>query len=388
MNEDTAYSVSQFIAVTNQILETALPFVYVEGEVSNYSVRSEKWVSFRLKDEESIVECFASVWQLNMPLEDGMQVVVAGRPRLSPKWGKFSISFQQVTPKGEGSIAKALLLLRNKLEAEGLFDYQRKRPLPAYPERIGVVCSLQADGYQDFITISGQRWPVAEYFVAHTQVQGDVAPEQIVSAIESLNQQAQPLDVIAVVRGGGSKEDLLAFSDERVVRAVAGSRVPIVVGVGHENDECIAQLAADKAAATPTHAAQLITPAISDVQGLLSSSLRTFMQAFTQQKGRIKSHKESLQSGFIRQLRASSQRLQLMEAQLINGFNSVVTVTKRDIESYKAVLRVQNPEFVLKRGYGIVRDASGKPLTRASQLDTNKAVTIQMFDGKKGARIT
>lgn len=386
MNHDT-YSVSQFVAITNQILDTAVPFVRVEGEVSNYQVRSGKWVSFRLKDDEALLECFSSIWQVNTPIEDGMTVVVSGQPKLSPKWGKFSLQFQSVVPTGEGAIGRALELLRKKLDKAGLFDSARKRPLPTYPETIGVVSSLQADGYKDFVRIAQERWPLAEIIVAPVQVQGDAAPEQIVEAITKLNGRHTVPDVVALVRGGGSKEDLLAFSDERVVRAVASSRVPVVVGVGHEADICLAQLAADVQAATPTHAAQLITPSILDVQATLTRAAHVFARGLKAQSDRLQAHQKEM----TRRFSAITSSVRAENSLAERALKASVARSMASINTYasgqRKRLQLSNPETILRRGYSIIRSEKGAVISSAAGLHNKMNVTIQLNDGEKGATI-
>ena len=237
------FSVSDFVAVVNQTLEYALNGVVIVGEVSGLRVSQGKWVRFKLKDDNAAVDFFGSVYQLKVPLEDGMIVAVQGRPKLSEKWG-FSVSFQNVQPVGEGSIKRGFELLLKKLTDEGLFDEARKRPLPELPAHIGVISSTQAAGYTDFITILNERFGGLKVSVAHTLVQGLNAPAQITRALEHFNQSAYAPEVIVIMRGGGDPDDLAAFNDEGLVRAIAGSRIPTLVGVGHEVDTTLADLAA------------------------------------------------------------------------------------------------------------------------------------------------
>ena len=378
------YSVSQFVGVVNQILETAVPFVKIQGEISNYQVRAGKWVSFKLKDEQTIVECFGSVWQVQTPLHDGMEVVVSGNPRLSAKWGKFSVSLQSVRPVGEGSILKSLKLLQAKLEKEGIFDDSRKRVLPEFPSKIGVVSSPQADGYKDFLKITKERWPSAEITLAETLVQGDAAPKTIEEAITKLNQTE--IDVIAIVRGGGSMEDLLAFSSENVVRAVAASRVPTVVGVGHEADISLAQLAADRAAATPTHAAQLITPdrleliqRVEDIDMRMSNQLQL-------QVDRIYDLQRSFTVTASYIASKIADRINSKEDYLRQYMNSTLERHERNTQYLLRVLHQFNPSAVLKQGYAMIRK-DGKVTVNAAQLTKGDTINIQMRDAAVSAEV-
>ncbi|MCL2869692.1 exodeoxyribonuclease VII large subunit [Candidatus Saccharibacteria bacterium] len=251
-------SVSQFVAVTNQMLEYAYPSVQVEGEVSGFKVNQGKYVFFDLKDATASVGCFMMLWQMRTPLQDGMKVVVQARPKLT-QWGKFSLTVDNFSLSGEGDIKKSLELLRQKLTKEGLFDISRKRPLPDEIVKIAVVSSKDAAGYADFIKILNERWGGLEIQLAHVQVQGEGAADQIIKAMGYFNAQPNLADVLVLIRGGGSKQDLAAFNDELLVRAVAASRLPVITGIGHETDETLADLVADKVASTPSNAAQLIT---------------------------------------------------------------------------------------------------------------------------------
>lgn len=250
-------SPSEFVTVLNQTLEYAYSSVIIEGEVSEFKVNQGKWVFFNVKDEETSIPCFMTLWGLSAPLEDGMKVVVRGVPKLT-KWGKFSFTVSKVAPKGEGALKKAFDLLKKKLADEGLFDPARKRSLPEDLCTIGVISSTQAAGYHDFIKIINSRWGGIKVLTAHTMVQGLDAPDQMIRALKYFNEHTK-VDAIVMIRGGGSKDDLSCFNDEALVRAVAGSKIPVVCGIGHEVDESLCDLACDVRASTPSNAAELIT---------------------------------------------------------------------------------------------------------------------------------
>ena len=208
-------SVSEFIAILNETLTFAYPEVIVEGEVSSFKVNQGKWVFFDLKDPDSTLGCFMPLFSLKLPLEDGMKVRVTGSPRLT-KWGKFSFTVRSVELAGEGELKRAMALLKAKLEAEGLFEQERKREIPVYPARIGLITSGQSAAYSDFIKILQTRWSPVTVILADIQVQGASAPDQIVSALEYFNSGAEQVDTLVLIRGGGSLEDLQAFSTEPV----------------------------------------------------------------------------------------------------------------------------------------------------------------------------
>ena len=256
---DTPLSPSEFVAIFNQTLETAWPVVVIEGELSDFRISKNKWVYFDLKDEQASVHFFGSVYNLPGPLEDGLTVRVIGAPRLHPRFG-FTVNVQFMVPIGAGSLRKAFELLRRKLEAEGLFAPERKRPLPPIPETVGLITAGASAAYSDFVKVLSERWGGLEVQLIDVYVQGDQAPAQLSAAVDFFNRLAKPPEVLVITRGGGSLDDLAAFNDERVVRAVAASRTPTLVAIGHEVDISLAELAADVRASTPSNAAALLMP--------------------------------------------------------------------------------------------------------------------------------
>jgi exodeoxyribonuclease VII large subunit len=276
--ETTPLSVHDAVALINQTLEYAYPTIVVEGEVSSFKVNQQKYVFFDIKDERATLNCFMMVFQLRTPIEDGMRVRVVAQPKIT-QWGKFSLTVREVQPVGEGNLKRSFELLYAKLDKEGLFAAERKRSVPSLPGHIAVISSTQAAGYADFIKILNERWGGVEVTVAHTVVQGIEAPKQIIQALSYLNQLAELPDVIVIVRGGGSLDDLSAFNDEPLVRAIATSRVPVVTGIGHKVDTTLADLAADRRAATPSNAAMLVVP---DRQDMVHRIDRDIMQIVRQ----------------------------------------------------------------------------------------------------------
>ena len=329
------FSVSDFVAVVNQVLETAVPVVEVEGEVAEFTVRQQKFVFFTLKDTESAVNCFMMAWHLRTPIEEGMRVVVRASAKLTAK-GKFSLTVQEVKPLGAGHLKRSAELLRAKLAAEGLFDAERKRPLPPYPARVAVISSTQAAGYADFMKIAGQRWGGVQFIVAHVKVQGDGAADQAARAIAHCNQLAEPPEAIVLIRGGGSAEDLASFNDECLVRAVAGSRVPVLTGIGHEVDESLCDLAADVRAATPSNAAQLLFPDKHDVRRQLELRLGGVTEVIQQQIQERRLHVTMSQQAALEQ------------------WSRRVEIAKNMVSSQQRMIAEYDPEMVLRRGYAMI----------------------------------
>lgn len=328
--------VGDFIALTNQTLEFAYPGVEVEGEIASFKVNQGKYVFFDLKDEGGSVGCFMTVWQLRVPLEDGMKVVVAATPKLT-QWGKFSLTVRVVRPSGEGSLKKSFELLRAKLEKEGLFALERKRRLPEIPQHVAVISSTQAAGYADFMKIVDDRWGGLKIEVAHVLVQGADAPDQMIRALKYFNSREEMPEVIVLIRGGGSADDLSAFNDELLVREIAASRAPTLVGVGHEVDTSLADLAADVRAATPSNAAQILVPDKGEIIRGAYAQLRSLLpkaeRAVSQQQAEVRSQLEHALRHVERQQELHEERL----------------------ESLRRVLAELNPRKVLERGYALVR---------------------------------
>jgi exodeoxyribonuclease VII, large subunit len=348
---EVIYSVSDFIATSNDIFEKSFPSVLIEGEISSFKVNQNKFVFFDLKDEESVLGCFMTVWQLRFPLEDGMKVIAQVKPKLT-NWGKFSLTVEKITPKGEGSLKKSLEILKEKLTREGLFDENRKRRIPQDLQKVAVISSTQAAGYADFIKIINERWGGLKIIVAHTQVQGMAASDQIIRAIDFLNSQSELPDVIAIIRGGGSADDLAVFNDEKLVRAVANSRVPIITGIGHEIDQSLCDLAADFAASTPSNVAQILTPnKFDEMRFLRSKILRT---------------NDLLLSKIAELKKSNREKNQEIHDRILQN----ILDQKREIQAKKRILESYNPQNILAKGYALI----------SGEIATGKEITIKTID--------
>jgi exodeoxyribonuclease VII large subunit len=360
-------SVSDFVALLNQTLEFAYPTVNITGELANFRVSRNRWLYFDLKDEFSSVKFFGTVYQLPGPLEDGMLLKVRGQPRLHNLYG-FSVNVLSLQPAGEGSLRKAADLLQAKLAAEGLFDEARKRPLPYAPAQIGLITSKQSAAYADFIKIINARWQGIEIELIDVQVQGEAAPAQIVAALETFSELAEPPQVVVLVRGGGSAEDLAAFSNETVVRAVAASRVPTLIAIGHEVDTSLAELTADRRASTPSNAAELLVPDRQEA----NQSLRVARDHLNQAAGQ--------------QLQIARAGLNYQADSLEHRLASLIRQARSETGTAQQLLAVLNPAAVLKRGYAIVR-AGGKSVRDAKTLKPDETVEVQLAKGGFTANI-
>lgn len=376
---DPAISVKAFLDILNETLGFAFPSVTVEGEVSSFKVNQGKWVFFDLKDEDATLPCFMPVYQLKVPLEDGMKVRATGVPKIT-KWGKFSLTVKVVALAGEGELKRAFELLRAKLDAEGLFAEVRKRSLPVVPRTIGLITSGQSAAYADFMKILGTRWGGLDIQLADVQVQGAAAPDQIVGAISYFNEMAVPPDVLVVIRGGGSLEDLQAFNTEAVARALASSRVPTLAGVGHEVDVSLADLAADRRAATPTDAARLVVPDRAQVlqtlahhQARLQTAVRTAINDQQQLIGRYLAVLE-------RFVRLPRLRLEALEARLVIGQRQAVQAQRQRLAGLTRLMASFDPAATLQRGYAIVRQGN-QVVTLPTQVPVGAELMVQLAAG-------
>jgi exodeoxyribonuclease VII large subunit len=351
--EKPRFSVSDFIAITNQTLEYAYPSVEIEGEVASFKVNQSKFIFFDIKDAGGSIGCFMTVWQLRVPIEDGMKVIVTATPKLT-QWGKFSLTVKAVRPSGEGALKKSFELLKAKLDKEGLFLETRKRTLPIVPHHVAVISSTQSAGYADFIKILNDRWGGLQVDVAHVQVQGAAAPDQIIRALNYFNERDELPEVVIIIRGGGSADDLSAFNDEQLVRAIASSRIPTLVGVGHEIDESLADLAADVRAATPSNAAQILVPDKNEIiratRYQVQSLLPRVQSAVDQQSALVKA--------------ALSGVLVVIEGKIQGSFEQLNLV--------RSILTQLDPRTVLARGYALIRGLQQVGATL--EIETDKSI--------------
>lgn len=366
-DEIPTLSVSDFVGLFNQTMEIAYPNVVIVGELANFRISKNRWVYFDLKDEYASVKFFGTVYHLPGPLEDGLLLQVRATPRLHPQYG-FTLNVQSLQPAGEGSIKRAAMLLQAKLRAEGLFDEERKRTLPYPPARIGLITSGESAAFADFIKVIGQRWGGLDIRLADVQVQGEAAPEQIIAAVEFFNQHADPPDVLVITRGGGSAEDLAAFNTEQVTRAVAASRIPTLIAIGHEVDISLAELAADRRASTPSNAAELLVPDKKAVLAELSA-------------------KEHQLGSLLR--RTADVRRERLGAQK-NRLADVLQVRLRDAVNrfrlQRQLLEALNPRAVLGRGYAIVR-SGGRVVRSGRELQAGKLIGVTLSDAEVRAEV-
>ncbi len=381
-------SVSDYLNLANHALRS-IPSenMVIEGEVAEYKVNQGKWVNFDLKDEnaDAKIPCFMTVYALAVPLASGMRVQVSGQSKVFERFGKFTLNVSEVTLVGEGALQKAYLELKAKLEREGLFDAGRKRSIPQFPERIGLITSSEAAAYGDFLRILNNRWRGVSVFHVPVHVQGQFAVQEILGAFDQLN--ALPVsdrpEVIVLTRGGGSLEDLHAFNSEAVARAVFQSAIPVVVGVGHERDESLCDFVADVRASTPSNAAERVVPDARSITSLITMSADRMM--------------DQLQFTIDRRVHLVDRSLSILDRSMTKITESITNTTQRfgyaferfrlslvatigRIGDLERILRSMDPKEVLRRGYAIVRSGS-KIIRRASDIAPGDRLAVQLGEG-------
>jgi exodeoxyribonuclease VII large subunit len=362
--------------------------VWVAGEISTLSKPSSGHVYFNLKDSSATLKCV--IWKQNAmrlrtSLETGMAVEVHGSVSVYEAGGQYQLYVDTVRMAGEGLLFQEFMRLKALLEAEGLFDPERKRDIPAFPKKIGIVTSPTGAALQDMLNTLGGRFPLVEVILSGTMVQGEDAPPKIVKAIRDLNQLLD-VDVIIVARGGGSMEDLWAFNDERVVRAIAESRIPVVTGIGHETDTTLADYAADVRAPTPTGAAVLVTPNKADLMVDLAGLQAELDDVFDRKSRQYYQILSSLQSQFnflspINRIRNNQQRLDEVIMRLERGFIHKFSLYQSRLMGLDARLKSLNPLQVLQRGYAIVSDEDGKIVSSVLKVQVGNQIAVRLKDG-------
>ncbi|MGC9522580.1 MAG: exodeoxyribonuclease VII large subunit [Anaerolineae bacterium] len=394
---DRPLTVSEVTSRIRTLLEREPVFqdLWLEGEVSNFSRAASGHIYLTLKDPGAQIG--GVIWRsqaqsLTYLPRSGDQVTVHGRIGLYEQGGRYQIYIDYVQPAGRGTLYQEFERLKAQLQAEGLFDEARKRPLPPFPLCIGVVTSPKAAALRDVLNVLQRRYPLARVLLSPTLVQGEAAPAQIVEALARLNAR-DDVDVILLVRGGGSLEDLWAFNDECVARAVADSRLPIISGVGHETDFTLADFAADRRAPTPSAAAEVATPEICELRTALwqtdARMVRAVAQQLSSRRDRLDGAVRALQHlSPVTRVSSARQRVDDLTLRLDGNLSHRLERAANRLDGLRARLVSVNPEVVLSRGYAIVRDrASREVLTSVSDARSGLSLAIQLKDGEFPARV-
>ena len=385
-----ALTVSELNARIKGLIESdpALGSVCVRGELSNYKIYPSGHHYFTLKDAESSLRCVmfrSAASKLRFRPESGMGVTVCGRVSVYPRDGAYQLYCEELIPEGAGDLQLAYEQLKERLRREGLFDPAHKKPIPRYPERIAVITSSAGAAVHDIIRVLRKRWPVAKVLLLPVRVQGVEAPPEIVGAIRYANRH-RLADLIITGRGGGSIEDLWAFNDERVARAIYESELPVISAVGHEPDVTIADFVADLRAATPSNAAELAVPDMSELREALSAARARLDQAVNRRLSERRKGLEELASrrvmqsptGFIdqRRLELDSIRLRLDAAAMAR-----LGRERQEFSRLAAKLDALSPLKVLGRGYSIALDAGGRAVKDAGRLSPGERLELRFSKG-------
>ncbi len=439
------FSVTELTQVVRRLLEEALGHVWVEGEISNYRRQASGHQYFTLKDGQAQLQCvlFArpGLWKKTAPLADGLQVTVRGLLSVYEARGQYQLNVQLVQASGAGLLQAKFEALKRKLEAEGLFAPDRKRPLPPFPSRVGIVTSPSGAALRDMLNVLERRSPWLQVLIRPARVQGEGAALEIAAGIEDLNRLTEdglpPVDAIVVARGGGSVEDLWEFNEEVVARAIAASTIPVISAVGHETDFTIADFVADLRAPTPSAAAELVAPDRTELlrrladrgtrlarcahaglqrqrQHLLSlarSALfrepRLRLDEAAQRidlahdglrratRDLLSTRREQLAAAaaFLRQhrpdqlLQIKRQRLTSLAPQLRHAARLSLAGCAQKLKSLQSSLRLLSPQSTLQRGYALAFAGDGSLVRSAQQLEPGDKLTLQLSDGEAAARV-
>ncbi|WP_242962710.1 exodeoxyribonuclease VII large subunit [Pseudoflavonifractor sp. An85] len=389
------YSVSQVNGYLKELVDSdpLLRGLLVRGEVSNYKCYPSGHHYFSLKDEQGSIRCVmfrGDASRLRFRPANGMLVIAYGRVAVYPRDGQYQLYCSQLMEDGRGALDRAFEELKQKLEAQGLFDPDKKQPLPAYPGRIALVTSPAGAAVRDMIRILRQRWPMAGVLVVPVRVQGEGAAEEVAAALDLVNQRTD-IDLIITGRGGGSREDLWAFNEEPVARAIARSHIPVISAVGHEPDVTISDYVADVRASTPSNAAELAVPdARQEAQRLegLTVRLRQAMEAQVQLRRR-----ELLRLQQSRVLRnpvavVDDQRMRLdgMQHRLALALERTLRQGRVELAGLAGSLDAMSPLKVLGRGYAIARHQN-QTVTTVHQISTGDDVDVMVADGVLHCRV-
>lgn len=403
-------SVTEAVRAANRLLEHHLANIWVEGEVSSLKVAASGHAFFTLKDDEAALS--AAMWRpslqrLRFELEEGMRLRAFGRLGIYDRQGRFQIYVDRAEPAGLGELMVQLEQLKAKLSAEGLFDADRKRPLPSWPRVVGVVTSSAGAAIHDIIKVARRRCP-SRILLAPAVVQGDEAPASLVAALERI-QRVRQVDVVIIGRGGGSVEDLWAFNDEALARAVAAARVPVVSAVGHEVDVTLCDLVADLRAATPSHAAELVVPdraqrkdalldfrnrlaralsrRVLDERGRLERAVRDLEISGRSLTARAKARLFDLRARLADQhprarLLRDRRRLELLRTRLANEGRRMTRSGRLRLARAGGALQALSPLAVLGRGYAVVTDEAERVLSDAGKVEVGDELDVRLHRGR------
>jgi exodeoxyribonuclease VII large subunit len=376
-------------------LDPELQDVRLAGEISNFSRASSGHLYFTLKDAGAVIDCVmwrSSAARLSWQPGQGDAVLAWGRVSVYPARGRYQLYVEQMQPAGQGDLHTLFERLREQLREEGWFDAERKRPLPAFPRVLGIVTSPQAAALRDVLNVLQRRYPLVRVVLAPTLVQGERAPSQITTALQALDAR-EDIDVILVVRGGGSLEELWAFNDERVARAIAACWHPVISGVGHETDFTISDFVADVRAPTPSAAAELVVPDGEDLRQRIEAQVaqlaNSMQRQFEQMRQDLTQQRRALQRlSPVARIDLLRQQTDDLARRADQALAQTLTWRRSEMTGLRARLDALSPQATLERGYAIVRHRDTSAIVRTiDQVREADQLDIRVSDGEFGARV-
>lgn len=386
-------SVSQLTRRIRGHIENAFFDVWVKGEISNFKKPVSGHCYFNLKDANAQLRAVmfrGSHQKLKFELKDGMEILLHGTVTVYEARGEYQLVADSAEPLGTGALQLAFEQLKKKLQTEGLFSSEYKKPLPTLPKRIGVITSPTGAVIKDILNVLGRRFREREVFIIPTSVQGDKAATEIVAAIHSAiewnhKNPERAIEVIIIGRGGGSIEDLWPFNEEKVARAIFNCPVPIISAVGHETDVTIADFVADLRAPTPSAAAELVVPRKQDLIELVSQHNSRLNHAFKKNLMQLRLHLDHLSNRLINpseKIRHMRERFETLESQIIFLFQNRLKILRRLLESNIQMLHSLSPLQVLSRGYSLTRTAERKIIQSVKEVFPGQIIVTQLHDGE------
>ncbi|MCI0329921.1 MAG: exodeoxyribonuclease VII large subunit [candidate division Zixibacteria bacterium] len=393
---EKVWTVSELTRSVKENLEVNFPAIWVEGEVSNYLLHTSGHRYFSLKDESAQLRC--TIWRgagqyLNFELEDGLKVHAFGNLTVYEKRGEYQLNVLKLLPIGRGELEIAFQKLKERLFKEGLFDEAHKKPIPEFPERIGIITSPTGAAVQDMLKIFRRRFPPAELYLYPARVQGEGAKEEIVAGIQAFNEWGE-VDVMILGRGGGSLEDLWAFNEEEVARAIYASRIPVVSAVGHEIDFTIADFVADLRAPTPSAAVEMVVPDKEELEGVVKGLKERIGGLFAHQLAQAQARLDAVLGSYGLKKPADlvNQKSQFVDelsrrAQL--ALSNRLAQMRLELKSADERLATLSPRAVLARGYSIVRRRpDGRVVREYKEVKAGEGVELIFSKGKAEAEVT
>jgi len=394
--EPQSWSITDLTSYLRNLLESDryLQDLWVVGEVSNFSTPSSGHLYFTLKDAGSSIRCVMwrniALRQTYLP-RDGDEIEVHGNISIYEAAGQYQLYVDRIRPVGAGALFQAFLRLKDRLEQEGLFDPARKKPLPKWPKLIGIVSSPTGAALRDMLNTLRRRFPLVEVVLAPTPVQGADAPVGIASALEKLNLEVKP-DLILLARGGGSIEDLWAFNDEAVARAIADSKAPVITGIGHETDFTIADFVSDLRAPTPTAAAELATPDRADLVANLIDHRERLQHAVVNVVNSCQWGLQNLKADLVAlspqsRIRNDRQRLDDYTRRAQSILSHILKLKQTQVSGLGQRLVALNPTGILERGYALVEKKDGELVRSINQVVTGESLKVRVQDGDFGVKV-